>query len=467
MNTIILDRSDVLPIRPQPKSLSAIENSTTALIATTAAPFVGPEGTWFDESIDFREPDGTEFTQTVLIHLSSIETLRRRRSEDADRNHRQRVRKILANGFRCHLYRDPSWVAYLRKAESYRDGPSWLSGKAMSRTVDLMAEANLLQTNLGEYGRASTYQITQTLHKISTQHGIGDNSLTLRLLPDKLVRLRSEPPRRAIQDFASSDDTRRWTALLDAYNSFLTHQNIALDLSGAEEIEWAARLNAHGINGSGRPLYRPERFQTDLYRQFNNGSFDQGGRLYGGWWINAPKKLRKKITINGQPTVELDYSGCAIRMLYHERGIDYRADPYALPALAAYGEKNGLGADHYREGVKALMQALINGDYDGKPELARIEGFSFRPAFKRSEIRQMIEEKHKTIIDAFGSGAGLRLQRRDSDLALAIITKMQERGIATLPIHDSFIAPKENEIDLRDKMNKIYKDMFSYYPIVK
>lgn len=466
MNTTTFNRPVSIPVQPPHNSLPTANNSAILLDAD-APPFLAPKGTWFDEAVDLREPDGSQFTDDVLTRIAPLEPRQRSRRESAEANHRQIVRKILANGFRCFLHRDPAWVAYFRKAGSYRDSPAWLSGKTMSRTVDLMAEANLLQTNLGEYGRASTYQITQTLHEIGERHSIGDNSLTLRLPPKKLVRLRSERPQRTEMDFAASDDTQQWTAQIDAYNDFLTQQNIALAISGAEEIEWAARLNAQGINGSGMPFYRPERFQTDLYRQFNNGSFNQGGRLYGGWWINAPKKLRRKITINGQPTVELDYSGCAIRMLYHERGIDYRADPYALPPLAAYQEKEGLEADHYREGVKALMQALINGDYDGKPEMARIEGFSFRPAFKRSEIRQMIEEKHKSISGAFGSGAGLRLQRQDSDLALAIITKMQERGIATLPIHDSFIAPKENEFDLKDEMNGMYKNMFTYYPIIK
>lgn len=462
---ITLGRPDVLPVQPLRRPFSTADNSTI-LIGANTPPFLAPKGTWFDETIDLREPEGTRFTSEVQACLASIQPRQRKRSGSAEANHHKVIRKILANGFRCHLYRDPPWVAYLRKAESYRDSPAWLSGKAMSRTVDLMAEANLLQTNLGEYGRASTYQITQTLHEISGHYGIRDNSLTFRLPPEKLVRLRSERPQRVAMDFVASDDTRQWTALLEAYNDFLTQQNIALALSGIEEIEWAARLNAHGINGSGMPFYRPERFQTDLYRQFNNGSFDQGGRLYGSWWINAPKRLRRKITINGEPTVELDFSGCAIRMLYHERGIDYRDDPYFLPLLVAHEEKEGLGTSYYREGVKALTQALINGDSDGKPERAKIAGFSFKP-FTRVEVRRMIEEKHESIIDAFGTGAGLRLQRRDSDLALAIITNMREWGMTALPVHDSFIAPKSYEMELREAMNSIYKEMFAFYPIIK
>lgn len=461
MNTTTLDRPDAIPAESQHSPASTSDN-----IGINAPSFLAPKGTWLDETIDLREPEATRFTKDVLTRIKSIEPRQRRRKEAAEVNHRQRIRAILANGFRCHLYREPSTVAYLRRAASYRSGPAWLSGEYLARTVDLMAQANLLKTNLGEYGRASTYEITQTLYEIAEQHDIGDNSLICRLPPEKLVRLRSERPEKVAIDFAESNDTRRWTTLLDAYNRFLTQQDIALAISGVEEIEWATRLNTHGKNGSGMPFYRPERFQTDLYRQFNNGSFDEGGRLYGGWWINAPKRLRRKITINGEPTVELDFSGCAIRMLYHERGIDYRDDPYFLPQLAAHEEDEGLEAGHYREGVKALTQALINGDSDGKPERATIKGFSFKP-FTRPDVRRMIEEKHKSIIDAFGTGAGLRLQRRDSDLALAIITKLRERGITALPVHDSFIASKSNEFALRDEMKGTYKEAFSFYPIIK
>ncbi len=460
MNTTTLDRANAIPAQ----SLHS-PASTSNCIGINSPSFLVPKGTWLDEAIDLREPEGTRFTEDVLIRIKSVESRLRKRSKAAETNHRQRIRTILANGFRCHLYREPSWVAYLRKAESYRHGPVWLSGESLGHAVDLMAKAKLLTTNLGEYGRASTYRITQALYEIAEQHGIGDNSLTCHLPSEKLVRLRSQRPQRTAIDFTESDDTRRWTTLLDAYNGFLTQQDIALAVSGAEEVEWAARLNKHGNNGSGMPFYRPERFQTDLYRQFNNGSFDEGGRLYGGWWINAPKAMRRKITINGEPTVELDFSGCAIRMLYHERGIDCRDDPYSLPLLVAHEEKEGLGQGHYREGVKALTQALINGDSDGKPERAKIEGFSFKP-FTRPDVRRMIEEKHESIIDAFGTGAGLRLQRRDSDLALDIITNMRECGITALPVHDSFIAPKSNETDLREEMAEVYEEVFSFCPII-
>lgn len=45
-----------------------------------------------------------------------------------------------------------------------------------------------------------------------------------------------------------------------------------------------------------------------IYRVFNNQSFDEGGRFYGGWWQRVPSDYRKFITINWVPTRELEYT---------------------------------------------------------------------------------------------------------------------------------------------------------------
>lgn len=113
------------------------------------------------------------------------------------------------------------------------------------------------------------------------------------------------------------------------------------------------------------------------------------------------------------------------------------------------------------------MQALINGDKDGNPERARLNHFSFRPYFSRPVIRDMILQKHEAVADQIGSGAGLRLQRKDSDLALAIIAAGMEMGIPILPVHDSFIVSKNNDNEIINLMNSEYMKMFGVYAVIK
>jgi hypothetical protein len=436
--------------------------------SVTKDPFTGwsAKGTWFTEDLQIRQPEGSELLSHVLRLVAEVEERQRKRTSEATDNHAALVAAILANAFRCHFYRNPPLVAYLRKADGYNGKPVWLSGKALARTIDLLAKLGLLDGNLGEHGSgASTYQATEQLLKIGTECGVTVNSFSLPAPAERLVRVRSAAPERRQMEFPPSAETIRWTELLRSYNEFIAQQRIAIDLSPEEEKQWAAKANA-AREESGPELKRPELFQLFLYRQFNNGSFEQGGRLYGGWWINTPKELRKKITINGEPTVELDFAGCAIRMLYHEKGIDFREDPYHLDEIAAYEAKRRLRPGHYREAIKALTQALINDQTGTCPEKIALDGVSFRPSFTRGEVRAMIERKHAPIADSFGTGAGLRLQRRDSDLALAIGISMMTMGLVVLPIHDSFLAPAKDKDQLMETMVSQYENEFKYKPIV-
>lgn len=430
-------------------------------------PLQPSKGTWFDPALDLRDPEGSAFTDEILELTAPFKkTKNKPRPIDAE-NYRTIVRKILANGVRCFHHRKPPHVAYFRRAEGYDRTYAWLSGRSMSRTIDLLTDAGLLISRVGEYGgAASTYDISLEVHERAKKHGVSEHSLTHRLPREQLVRLRTSAPERRQMVFEPTDDTNTWTELLEAYNSFRGEHDLLLPLSSKEEMEWAAHWNQKS-SGSEMPLYRPERFQTDLYRQFNNGSFEEGGRLYGGWWIYAPKAFRKRITINGQPTIELDYSGCAIRMLYQDRGIDYLEDPYHLDPITAHEERQGLPPGHFREGIKKMVQALINDRNGKRPEKIKLpSGLSFYPYFTRAEVRRMIEEKHAPIADAFGTGAGLGLQRKDSDIALSVIAALREAGVLALPVHDSFIVKKDDRDILYQQMMNSYGDLIGFNPII-
>ncbi|MGB7656621.1 MAG: hypothetical protein WBL74_14200 [Novosphingobium sp.] len=267
--------------------------------------------------------------------------------------------------------------------------------------------------------------------------------------------------------FDPNDETQRWTAKLESFNGFLDQQEIALDLTFAEQARVVAGLN-YKRNWELPRYHMPDMSRTHLFRQFNNGTFTDGGRLYGGWWIGIPKHLRQRITINDLPTVELDYSGCAIRMLYHLRGLDCPDDPYRLEAIAALEARRGYRDGHFREAVKALTQARINGTNRDKDMMCDLpDGLTFAPHVKRDEVVRMIEAKHIGIAGDFGSGAGIRLQRLDSDLALSIVTSLMDQRIVSLPIHDSFLVQAAQKERLIQEMNNRYKEIFGFNPVIK
>jgi hypothetical protein len=164
----------------------------------------------------------------------------------------------------------------------------------------------------------------------------------------------------------------------------------------------------------------------------------------------------------------MDMSGCAIRMLYHERKLECQGDPYRLDAIAAYEAAKGLPPNYFREGVKAMTQALINDRKGGRPERILLhDAPSFLPAFRRPEVRRMIEEKHTPIAEAFGSGAGLRLQRIESDLALEVISELMRKGVVALPVHDSFLVDRDHRFITGVMISKLYRDRFGFEPVIK
>ena len=338
----------------------------------------------------------------------------------------------------------------------------------MARTTKLLVDAGLIERVKGKHGgAATTLTASPELLFMALDAGATEQALIYRMPGDRIIRLRAGNRDTELVAFQLNRERRAWVARLDDFNLFLAEQDIGVALSAEEMNRLTARMNAERSKGK-LPYIKPELLRKCLYRQFNNNSFDDGGRLFGGCWINFPKELRHKITINGKPTVELDIAGCLIRMLYHLDKIDYQDDPYCLAPMAECEQAHGLNKDHFREPVKRMMQALINGQEGKRNELIRMPNKqTFLPYFSRIEVVDMLKAKHARIADKFYSEIGIKLQRRESDIALDVITNLKAKGIVCLPIHDSFIVDAEREDELRNEMNSVYKSMIGYNPIIK
>ena len=58
-------------------------------------------------------------------------------------------------------------------------------------------------------------------------------------------------------------------------------------------------------------------------RKFTDESWQLRGRLFGGSFQQLSKEERKRITINGEPVVELDIKSCHATMAFAHVGIDW------------------------------------------------------------------------------------------------------------------------------------------------
>jgi hypothetical protein len=228
-------------------------------------------------------------------------------------------------------------------------------------------------------------------------------------------------------DYRDSRETRLMRKHLQEINEGLLSQDIGL---GERIIREGDRLDNGG------------RAQAQLHRVFHRGDFELGGRFYGGHWQNIGD--RDRITIDGQETVEIDFTGLHIRMLYQDAGKPMPADPYDIEGWPRKQAKIALliviNARNYINAVRALADAL------------RLDGVS-NPFSSAKRLIAAIRIKHPEIHHAFGSDAGVRLMRRDSEMAEQIMMEMLRAvGVAPLSVHDSFIVPTIHEERLKEAM---------------
>jgi hypothetical protein len=215
------------------------------------------------------------------------------------------------------------------------------------------------------------------------------------------------------------------------------------------EVLRAEQIGIRGVEGQiafidGRPVNLS---QDQLYRVFNGGSFSLGGRMYGVFWQNLPKAARGDLIISGEGTNENDYSQLHPRMLYAKAGAVLKGDAYVLDGWE-------------RPLVKRAFNIAINADTEAAAIRAIAQEIGGEGAY--AEARRLLEAiraRHRPIDSSFGSGAGLRLQRRDADLAERVTLRLLDQNIVALSVHDSFVvqtryAPVRDEI-MDDELQKL------------
>lgn len=379
---------------------------------------------------------------------------------------------VVANALRAAASPVRKRVHYSRRIETYSAPsslyPDHLRSPTFLRIVDTLGDIGFLSLVRGiseyhqldgieELPRQSTFEATAELCVWLRERGIATEDLDWDEAKP-LVILKDADKRRIGCD-QSSPEVAQMVAATRAYNAFAKPHEVSLPLDVLERAQRKPKSD-----GTERETINV----TDkaLYRVFNNGRLDQGGRFSGGWWMWVPKECRPHILIDGVKTVELDYSGCFIRMLYHLEGYDLDGDPYDVPEIRKAAEKQGMDWDGMVRGaIKELLNTYINAPLDGK--IGKFPTVSQRlpKGFKLpNRVYPLFDEKHHLIKDSFHSGCGLELMRYESDICAQIMADGVRDGKLVLPIHDSFIVQEQHEEWLRGAMVRNYRDRLGFDP---
>ena len=192
---------------------------------------------------------------------------------------------------------------------------------------------------------------------------------------------------------------------------------------------------------------------VQLTRIFSRGSLEKGGRFYRGWWQGIPERHRPHIRIDGNKVTEVDFSGVAPRIIYGQAGVSIPIDfdPYNVGLDAWEGKK-----DHRRPLVKEFLNAMIN-DEDGVYRLGSDDAKTL--GLKHKQLLKQIELTHEPIFESLRSGAGLHAQFIESIIAEKVMLDLSAQDVVVLPIHDSFIIRLGFANDLRESMQRNFKEV--------
>ena len=239
----------------------------------------------------------------------------------------------------------------------------------------------------------------------------------------------------ALIDYTDTEDTQKMRSDLRAINAALANADISCLL---EEVDTQYRR---------------------LLRIFNNGDFDQGGRLYGGFWQAMTSSDRlENILIDDEEVVELDFGQMGLMLLYALEGETppagdlYDLTEFGIPASA-------------RPGIKKVVQSAINASKPLKrmPKGARK---TIPSSISLARVMSAIRAKHGAVAQKFYGGVGMQLMRLESDILVEVLLAANREGIVALPVHDAVLVRTSHQDRAVEIMIKVFQDHTGLTPEV-
>lgn len=214
-----------------------------------------------------------------------------------------------------------------------------------------------------------------------------------------------------------------------------------------------------------------------------------GGRFYGSHQ-NLTRIDRKRILIDGEQTVELDFDSLHIAILYAQARQPLLSDPYSIDEY----DRNAIKQIFLRLTNTSNLGALegqitLSGDPKKKEQYIRCKmqlciykahkllGMKCTKPFmpdwfnhfieglpdhiKGRELLDALKARHPAIAHRFGEAdIGLKLQRTDSEIMAIAMNHLSQAEVPFLPIHDSIICKVSDEGIVRDALEQATDTVF-------
>ena len=390
--------------------------------------------------------------------------------KDAQQRAKKHLKVLLIDLYVAYVDDPKMTVGIPMSPQAFSKGSRWRSIHIKSQMIGIVRHAEtvgLIEIWKGNesQGRVSRVRPTKKLMKLFKKAQLEDHywQLLTSYRPPIVFRQTDKKKNYTPQELThlSADDMK----YLSRSAAIITEYNAAIDNSYVDIPD----LNTGKIKVS-----KPKKKLTyvhitqdkkHLHRVFNDLSIDSGGRFYGPFWQGLPEKDRHRLYIDDEPTVEIDYSGLHINLVYASLDNEERysgKDPYAI-SLNQYK----LSEENKRTLAKQLMLMALNAS----DERAAINAFKKwlikeqknrlgLPDLKDVTIRPIIEalkNKHKHMQNMFFSGAAKGLMALDSLILEYIIEECLKHNVTVLPVHDSIIVQRRYKEYAEQLMEDTYE----------
>lgn len=409
---------------------------------------------------------------TVLADVASLMAQIRDPALKDDDKCLKHLTIVVVNLFVAHVTGEVMWVAYTRDKNHYntksRYNPLRISHRYLTSVADRLAEFGFIEHAMGFYdrrnpakkGKTSKMRPTRTLRQVF--EAWTENMITLSPHAETII-LRDDEGK-AVDYERDTGEVARMRRNLTQLNEMLAKTDIRLDMTPDELADLNEQRQRHGDG--------PIRYwRKTMHRIFTNGSFRQGGRYYRGWWMEIGEGVRQRILIDGEATVEKDYSAIHPTLLYaRETG--------QLPPDKPYEVEGHEGDELVRRVAKKLLLVMINAKRGESVKKAfvwhrdRHENFTDEErsrvaALDLDAITAKLKIRHKPIAKHFSSNVGVKLQYEDSQIAERVMLTLAKQRIVALPIHDSFVVQARHEAALVEAMEQAFQWKCGVVPVIK
>lgn len=392
---------------------------------------------------------------TVLVsEIEGIETRQKRRASDVQERLSNGTSAIIEDTWKA-LQSIPAQICNIHLGRSYYSHTNRYADRNLSyRTIKaaydgLQKLGYIEETQKGFYdpvkmqGKLTQYKPTDKLVKLIAELDGHPAIYFLPNLDQETVLLRQKTNKhKELIDYVDTELTKRHRSKLTEINKCLLRHWLDIELP---DTEYAALAQSIQNRADKNPIDFSKR---TLVRIFSDPDFEHGGRFYRGWWQNIPSDYRKYLTIDTKRTEELDYSQLNPNILYAMADKDMgNADAY----------ERILGSKH-RKLAKQAFNAMIQAASPLKSCPREIDLSSV--GMKWKDVREAVLKAHKPIEQYFFKGIGNKLQYEDSRIAERIMLHFAKHDVPVYAIHDSFIMHHGYRDELKDIMERAFRDRF-------